>query len=706
MTALDVHAELWIDAAWEDITADLYTRAPVTITRGRTAESGQVEPSSCTLTVNNRDGNYSPRNPAGAYFGKIGRNTPIRVRVGADVRFVGEVSAWPVKWDKPGKDVYVTLDAAGVMRRLEQGSTPAPSAPRTFILGTDPAAYWAVEDGPQTIHPRLTAGAGSTIRLSSRAVAAPQVWGQGKLADWLAPTAKIETEALGTVLRADVGMSGFTDTWTVEMIRSGGGSATPTVGSSNMTAIWRAAGEQNPTSTIVRFNQLDSEVVIDIDFSELAAATIDGSFWDDNPHHVRLTATQDGADIDYQVWIDGVLALSTTDTSDTLGPVEQVSCLISVTVSPALTMGHWAVWTDPPALADSVGAAFGHQGETAGRRIERLCTEHSIPFASVGDLDDTAPMGPQAPLPPLELLREAAQADHGILYESRAQLGLEYRTRASLHNQTPALTTDYSARVFYGLPEPVDDDRFTRNDVTTKRPNSGEGHAALEVGPLSVQDPPDGVGPYDTSVTVNTAGDGFLHDHAGWLLNLGTVDEARFPRLSFRLNAVPGIAADIAGLELGDLVRITDLPSWLPPDDVDVLIQGTEETLGSHMRDIDVTTAPAAPYTVAEYEEAAGDATKCDTASTIRGMAFATINTTQTVITFETLIGPPWTQDDDEFPFDIYVGGERMTVTDIAGTGGGAYQQSFTVTRSVNGVVKSHAPGTAVRLWDQARVAL
>jgi hypothetical protein len=206
---------------------------------------------------------------------------------------------------------------------------------------------------------------------------------------------------------------------------------------------------------------------------------------------------------------------------------------------------------------------------------------------------------------------------------------------------------------------------------------------------------------------VNAAGDGLLADHAGWLLGLGTVDEARYPRLPFRLNAVPGIAADIAGLDLGDMVRITDLPSWLPPDDVDVLVVGTVETLESHMRDIELVTAPAAPYRVGIYGDTVGDdPSKYDTASTIRPLNYSAITTTQTLITFETLIGPPWTEDDDEFPFDIYVDGERMTVTDIAGTAFGPLEQSFTVVRSVNGVVKGHAIGTPIRLWNPARYGL
>jgi hypothetical protein len=204
------------------------------------------------------------------------------------------------------------------------------------------------------------------------------------------------------------------------------------------------------------------------------------------------------------------------------------------------------------------------------------------------------------------------------------------------------------------------------------------------------------VGTYATSVTLNVAGDGFLADHAGWLLALGTVDEARYPRLLFRLNAAAGIAAAIAALDLGDLVRITDLPAWLPPDDVDALVQGTVETLGSHMRDIELATAPASPYNVAVY-----DTDRYDTAGSELDIG---VNSTHTALAVEVTVEPLWTTDDAETPFDIYVGGERMTVTDIAAAVLGVHV--FTVTRSVNGVVKAHDAGTPVRLWTPARLAL
>jgi hypothetical protein len=47
-------------------------------------------------------------------------------------------------------------------------------------------------------------------------------------------------------------------------------------------------------------------------------------------------------------------------------------------------------------------------------------------------------------------------------------------------------------------------------------------------------------------------------------------------------------------------------------------------------------------------------------------------------------------------PFDINLDGERCTVTAVSGA---SSPQTFTVTRSVNGVSKAHAVGATVALW-------
>jgi hypothetical protein len=75
--------EMFLNSAWTDITPYVYYRDMIEITRGQSGEGAQTETSSCRMTLNNRDGRFSPRNPEGAYYGQLGRNTPIRVSIDA-----------------------------------------------------------------------------------------------------------------------------------------------------------------------------------------------------------------------------------------------------------------------------------------------------------------------------------------------------------------------------------------------------------------------------------------------------------------------------------------------------------------------------------------------------------------------------------------------------------------------------------------------
>jgi hypothetical protein len=83
---LDVKVELDLNGTWTDTTGDVYQRDgtdAITIARGRADETSQANPGSMAWEWNNRQGTYSPRNPLGAYYGLLGRNTPVRCSVPA-----------------------------------------------------------------------------------------------------------------------------------------------------------------------------------------------------------------------------------------------------------------------------------------------------------------------------------------------------------------------------------------------------------------------------------------------------------------------------------------------------------------------------------------------------------------------------------------------------------------------------------------------
>lgn len=80
-TTFDPKGELFINGAWTDISSDILFSNGMAITRGTQSVNAQPDPSTCTFTLNNASGKYSPDNPTGPYYGYIGRNTPFRASV-------------------------------------------------------------------------------------------------------------------------------------------------------------------------------------------------------------------------------------------------------------------------------------------------------------------------------------------------------------------------------------------------------------------------------------------------------------------------------------------------------------------------------------------------------------------------------------------------------------------------------------------------
>jgi len=84
-TPEDTRIEMYLSTAgWTDITTDVYNRDGVTISRGYTSErtDGAATPQTCSFTLDNRTGQYTPSNPLGQWFRQFGVNTALRVSTG------------------------------------------------------------------------------------------------------------------------------------------------------------------------------------------------------------------------------------------------------------------------------------------------------------------------------------------------------------------------------------------------------------------------------------------------------------------------------------------------------------------------------------------------------------------------------------------------------------------------------------------------
>lgn len=85
----DLRVDLFLrGGSWSNITSGVRTEEGIRLGRGCSSEDAEASPAWASMTLDNLDGRYSPRNPASAFYGLIGRNAPVRIGLGLPV--VGE----------------------------------------------------------------------------------------------------------------------------------------------------------------------------------------------------------------------------------------------------------------------------------------------------------------------------------------------------------------------------------------------------------------------------------------------------------------------------------------------------------------------------------------------------------------------------------------------------------------------------------------
>lgn len=619
----------------------------------------------------------------GVRSGVAGGNTntrPVEFRY-HDLRVVDrracmEVASWPPRWNTAGTDTWVPVQAAGILRRLNQGAKPLDSALFRYLTQTGPTAYWPLEDPAGSLQarsavagiPPLTTFGYSRFTVPGTGAPEPAanlpVFGAGNGIPGSHPVVDL---AQGGVLQASLPYSPWAN-WRIEWVaispRDKGDIVIPVRWSTD--GSWPRWDIQiEPTGIFATFGSTDGTNAGTASNSSL-------NLYDGLPHHFRIEASDiGGGTVSARIWVDGVqvatFSMFGSPLSGTAGSITQVvlnplEIQQNAPESQAMPiLGHLAVWNPPAAATDTTTAMRGHAGETAADRIERLCAEHGVPVLVSRGPDPSAAMGPQRPATLLALLRECEDADGGILGEAREQLALTYRCLGSLYNQAPVVIP-YS----YLVPplEPTDDDDHVRNDVTASRPDGGTARAVLEAGPLSTLPPPAGVGTYDTSVTVNVATDEQLPDQAGWRLHVGTWDEARYPTARVDLAAPVwagsgDLAAAVTALTAGDVVALDELPVWLPPGPAAEMVRASVERLDEYTRELDWTLTPAGPYTVAEAD---GDPRVPADGSTL---AADLTEAGTSLLLASTAANGPWTTDPADMPLDMLVGGEQVVASAI-----------------------------------------
>lgn len=301
---------------------------------------------------------------------------------------------------------------------------------------------------------------------------------------------------------------------------------------------------------------------------------------------------------------------------------------------------------------------------------------------------------------PLDVMQEAAHTEAMPLYQDPSGY-LTIQPSTTRQNTSPAwsvnaLDLDPSTQV-------ADDFAYTTNQMTIT-PNSQAAQTVAGATGLASQAK---YGVYDGSQATASVNPVEAQSLGLGIIQLRADPAPRTAPLALEVSTLallPGYGsawydAVLAG-RISTPVRVTNAPAALGGGNYDVLIEGWTETItaGSHM--LALNTSPAQGPTYQLDDVVLGH---IDTdGSTLAG---STLNTTALAFQVATTNAgsPLWTRSGSDFPFDINIGGEQITISGISGT---SSPQTFTASaRSVNGVVASHSVDTAVSLWQPLTLA-
>jgi hypothetical protein len=650
-----------------DVTDDLRNDPGVSITRGRPDQASQAQPATLVFVLDNTGGVYTPRRAMSIHWPYMRRDLPVRFSVspgtGYVERFSGNVDTIIPGWDQSGKIPIVTISASGLLRRLGQGDEPIRTPLTRSILGNADLGlvrYWPCEDanGADSAASALPGG-------KSMVMSGTVAMGSVNYAAGTGPFAIVPGVTFGIGLQP-------------QFLSGGSLSANFTAGSSSAWTV-QAAVYVDPSTNdapLVLFSWREGprtwQVIsngITIDSVTLA---VNGVAICTEPHiaiseDMRIDVAQSGGDIAVSFKPTLAHAAQTaTISSSTLTGITGISLNPNMSVVTGMfSVGEVRIWDGnaAPTFKTSTSATSAwnaYNREDPVTRLARICAEENISLALTGTSDIT--MGVQPVDTPLKVLRECETTDGGILSDG-INFGLAYISHYARYNRPVALTLDIPSGQVAGPLTPTDDDKDVHNDITYQQGISGQSGSTGTSARAVDQDNVDEHGRSSTTVTVNTLDSSRLLAMAEFDLNVSTVDVERYPQLPIDLVASPELAEDWLAVGEGDRILVTNMPPEASDGDPDTLVEGYTEKITLVDWDVAANVSPNLPWKIFIIGDVRlgriGSSVSSISGSSPAGATKLLVSTTD---------GSKWTTTATfpaDFPFDLGVNGERMTVTAI-----------------------------------------
>jgi hypothetical protein len=633
----------------------------------------------------------------------------------------GEVVSWPQSRDSTGREQTVGITIRGPRGRLAKAKTITRSALYQRLKGNAlgglvpaPDAYWPLEDGAQTVAETVQEASGGLSHLHFEVQPAPANTTVGKIR-WAADTSRpgsAQSPAVtgGGALFATILPITSTTAWgfTFQARHNYSDGFLMSVATSALPGVIPIylRIRITPSDTVLQVDLLTSGAVVTPMMTYDYGVKEQAEGW----HTIGFMAAQNGSDVDYTLYVDGAARDTYKQNSSTLQGLAFVN-LGTVDNAPGETAyGHLAVWGSQITSVDHAAiheAALGNPGEVPAYRAKRVAEEYGYALDWIGTDSDGKPMGAQRVANVLELLNDAEQVDGGLLYEQRSRSAFQFRTLRSMSSRPSWLTLDVATGKHLTELTPVTDERELCNRFTARGSDGGEYVYSLDSGVLSTLPPNEGgVGVLDRSSTYNVESAADLPDLARHAVARGTIDQERYTAVVVDLHrsavsGTAGLMSLLLDLDIGDQITLSGLGTYQIYDDRDVIVVGMSGRLDQLRHTKTLVTMPAELTRVWTLASAVTDALETCRLDSDHTTLAEDLTATETDVTVAIENGKEfWVNSvshSNRFPFDVICGGERMTVT--AGTSPSGQNQTWTVIRSVNGVVKTHNSGSKISLF-------
>lgn len=511
-------------------------------------------------------------------------------------RFTGFVNRWPVTWPGGGRVAHTPITATDWFKPVAKHAVR--SLLEEEILADNPLAYYPLSE------PAGSTSAGDLSGTPGGALAIAQTGAGGELAfaantgpaaDGLSAPQFTPIDATnGVYLAGDLG-SDFEDRSTAFFISVEGWFSTSVTGRT----MWSL--RSNPfvyginfllesgtgrMQLVMTYRTFSGHITTDVN-TWVTANLADGQV-----HHV-LYDESDG-----ELFVDGV----SYGTQVTPPVFKQRLLSVASDFGTACWDGgvaHVAVRTSASPVARVAAhynaGANGLSGETADDRITRIAGYAGIDVDLQGTLFDPVASQGSGGKSALSLLQEVAASESGRLFASR-ETGLVYQARDLRYGRASSLTLSAAD---LGPPTYADDDQFLVNRVEASRPNG----ATIRIENTASQAD---YFLYPKPLTLLKTSDAALVDAAQWLIN-------RYADPPPRIQSVEAEGATLGtttyrallGLEISDVITVTDLPSQAPASTEVLTIEGWQEVIDVEHHTWTFTTSPAAVDQVWQLDSSA-----------------------------------------------------------------------------------------------------